>query len=90
MNTQGIMGKMGDTWRGVETITRTGETDQHVTCFEFAPNTLYSGQNVNFLATFFSVLLSCFLFKQDAYFGMFFILYRLPSFHSVNQVSIVE
>ena len=25
------MGKMGDTWRGVETSTRTGETDQGVT-----------------------------------------------------------
>ena len=25
------MGKMGDTWRGVETITKTGETDQGVT-----------------------------------------------------------
>ena len=27
----GIMTKMGETWRGVETITRTGETDQGVT-----------------------------------------------------------
>ena len=25
------MGKMGDTWRWVETITKTGETDQGVT-----------------------------------------------------------
>ena len=25
------MGKMGDPWRGVETSTRTGETDQGVT-----------------------------------------------------------
>ena len=25
------MGKMGDTWRGVETSTMTGETDQGVT-----------------------------------------------------------
>ena len=25
------MGKMGDTWSGVETITETGETDQSVT-----------------------------------------------------------
>jgi hypothetical protein len=25
------MGKMGNTWRGVETITNTGETDQGVT-----------------------------------------------------------
>jgi hypothetical protein len=25
------MGKMGDTWRGVETNTKTGETDQGVT-----------------------------------------------------------
>ena len=25
------MGKMGDTWRGVETITKTDETDQGVT-----------------------------------------------------------
>ena len=25
------MGKMGDTWRGVETIPKTGETDQGVT-----------------------------------------------------------
>ena len=31
INTQGIMGKMGDTWRGVETITKTGETNQDVT-----------------------------------------------------------
>ena len=31
VNTQGIIGKMGDTWRGVETITKTGETDQGVT-----------------------------------------------------------
>ena len=30
-NKQGIMGKVGDTWRGVETSTRTGETDQGVT-----------------------------------------------------------
>ena len=30
INTQGIMGKMGDTWRGVETITKTGGTDQGV------------------------------------------------------------
>jgi hypothetical protein len=28
INTQGIIEKMGDTWRGVETSTRTGETDQ--------------------------------------------------------------
>ena len=27
INTQGIMGKMRDTWRGVETITKTGEAD---------------------------------------------------------------
>jgi hypothetical protein len=26
-----IMGKMGDTWREVETFTKTGETDQGVT-----------------------------------------------------------
>ena len=25
-----IMGKMGDTWRGMETSTKTGETDQGV------------------------------------------------------------
>jgi hypothetical protein len=31
VNTQWIMGKMGDTWRGVETITKTGKTDQGVT-----------------------------------------------------------
>ena len=31
INTQGIRGKMGDTWRGVETSTRTGETDQGMT-----------------------------------------------------------
>jgi hypothetical protein len=31
INTQGIIGKMGDTWRGVETNTRTGETDQGMT-----------------------------------------------------------
>ena len=30
-NTLGIMGKIGDTWRGVETSTKTGETDQGVT-----------------------------------------------------------
>jgi hypothetical protein len=29
--TQGIMGKMADTWRGVETSTLIGETDQGVT-----------------------------------------------------------
>jgi hypothetical protein len=28
INTQGINGKMGVTWKGVETITTTGETDQ--------------------------------------------------------------
>jgi hypothetical protein len=28
INTQGIMRKMGDTWRRVETITKTGKTDQ--------------------------------------------------------------
>jgi hypothetical protein len=27
----GIMGKMGDTWRGVGKMTKTGETDQGVT-----------------------------------------------------------
>jgi hypothetical protein len=26
-----LTNKMGDTWRGVETSTRTGERDQHVT-----------------------------------------------------------
>ena len=31
INTHGIMGKMGDTWRGVETIAKTVETDQGVT-----------------------------------------------------------
>ena len=31
INTQGIMGKMGNNWSGVETITKTGETDQGVT-----------------------------------------------------------
>jgi hypothetical protein len=31
INTLGIMRKMGDTWRGVETSTKTGETDQGVT-----------------------------------------------------------
>ena len=31
INTQGIMGKMGNTWMGMETITKTGETDQGVT-----------------------------------------------------------
>jgi hypothetical protein len=31
INTQGITGKMGDTWKGVETSTRTGETGQGVT-----------------------------------------------------------
>jgi hypothetical protein len=31
MNTQGIMEKMGDTWKGVKTITKTGETDPGVT-----------------------------------------------------------
>jgi hypothetical protein len=31
ISTQGIMGKMGNTWRGVETSTRTGKTDQGVT-----------------------------------------------------------
>ena len=31
INTQEIMGKMGDTWREVETSTKTGETDQGVT-----------------------------------------------------------
>jgi hypothetical protein len=28
------MGKMGDTWRGVETSTKTGKTDQGVTQIE--------------------------------------------------------
>jgi hypothetical protein len=31
INTQGIIGKMGDTRRGVETSTRTGEADQGMT-----------------------------------------------------------
>jgi hypothetical protein len=31
INTQEIMGKMGDIWRGVETSRKTGETDQGVT-----------------------------------------------------------
>ena len=39
-NTQGIMGKMGDTWRRVETITKTGETDQGVTMMTFLKNKL--------------------------------------------------
>jgi hypothetical protein len=30
-NTLGIMGKIGETWRGLETSTKTGETDQGVT-----------------------------------------------------------
>ena len=30
INTQVIMGKMGDIWRGVDSITKTGETDQGV------------------------------------------------------------
>jgi hypothetical protein len=34
LNTQGIMGKMGNTWRGVEKITKTGETDQGVTVLD--------------------------------------------------------
>ena len=34
INTQGIMGKMGDTWREVEIITKTGETDHGVTVWE--------------------------------------------------------
>jgi hypothetical protein len=38
INTQGIMGKMGDTWRGVETITKTGETDQGVTTWSAIAN----------------------------------------------------
>ena len=32
------MGKMGDTWRGVETITKTDETDQVVTGVMVADN----------------------------------------------------
>ena len=40
INTQGIMGKMGDTWRGVGTITKTGETHQGVTeTFNFTRKT---------------------------------------------------
>ena len=31
ISTRGILGKMGDTWRGVETSTKTGEIDQGVT-----------------------------------------------------------
>jgi hypothetical protein len=31
LNAQGIMKKMGDTWRGVETSTKTVETHQDVT-----------------------------------------------------------
>jgi hypothetical protein len=31
INAPGIMGKLGDTWRGLETSTKTGETDQGVT-----------------------------------------------------------
>ena len=31
INTLGIMRKMGNTWRGVETSIKTGETDQGVT-----------------------------------------------------------
>ena len=35
---------MGDTWRGVETITKTGETGQNVTVtvMERVPNVLYT------------------------------------------------
>ena len=33
INTQGIMRQMGDTCRGVETITKTGETDLGVTVY---------------------------------------------------------
>jgi hypothetical protein len=31
ISAQGIVGKMGNTWRGVETSTNTGETEQGVT-----------------------------------------------------------
>jgi hypothetical protein len=31
INEPGIMGKMSDTWRGVKTSIKTGETDQGVT-----------------------------------------------------------
>ena len=31
INTLGIMGKMSESWRGVETSTKTGETDHGVT-----------------------------------------------------------
>jgi hypothetical protein len=36
INTQGIMRKMGDTCRRLETSTRTGETDQGVTIILFS------------------------------------------------------
>ena len=48
----GLMGKTGDTWRWVETITKTGETDQGVThhfgplCFMLETNCKIIGKEV--------------------------------------------
>ena len=43
VNALGIMGKMGNTWRGVETSTKTGETDQGMTVAPQGSNSsLYS------------------------------------------------
>ena len=61
-----------------------------VLCWIFPKhNTLYSGQKVNVFATCFAVLLKCFIEKRMDVLE-YFILYRLPSFHCVIQVRIVE
>jgi hypothetical protein len=54
----GIMGKSGDTWRRVETITKTGATDQGVTLTEWCIEAVCSENRglccINVKQTFFS------------------------------------
>jgi hypothetical protein len=71
INTQGIMGKMGDTWRGVETRTRTGETDQGVTIYSAFGK--YSGA-----LTFFHIL-----FTLQPYSKMDQMLFFLVNLHTI-------
>ena len=46
---RGDKGKMGNTWRGVETITKTGETVQGVTVQDFQKSLANSPGTINFL-----------------------------------------
>ena len=46
INALGIMGKMGDTWRGVETSTKTCETDQGETMCKLCVSVFIMSTNI--------------------------------------------